>query len=104
MKKLLSCFIIGILVLGGLGTVVTATDQNQKNAQRNGIETSYVDELDQSMTEYDGSLPLGRSNIFGYYANLSIAQSFIPQMEVLTRTFFLMAEMHLPRILAFSNT
>ncbi len=91
MKKLLSCLIIGILVLGGLGAIVTATDQNKKNAQRNGTESSYVDELDQSMTEYDGSLPLGRSNIFGYYANLSIAQSFIPQMEVLTRTFFLMA-------------
>jgi hypothetical protein len=43
------------------------------------------------MTDYDGSLPLGRTNIFGYYANLSIAQSFIPQMEILTRTFFLMA-------------
>jgi hypothetical protein len=91
MKKLLSCIIIGIVVLGGLGAVVTAKDQNQKNAQRNGTESSYVDELDQSMTEYDGSLPLGRTNIFGYYANLSIAQSFIPQMEVLTRTFFLMA-------------
>jgi hypothetical protein len=92
MKKLLSCLIIGIVVLGGLGAAVTATDQNQKNSQRSGItESPYVDELDQSMTDYDGSLPLGRTNIFGYYANLSIAQSFIPQMEVLTRTFFLMA-------------
>jgi hypothetical protein len=92
MKKLLSCIIIGIVVLGGLGAAVTATNQNQKNSQRSGTtESRYVDELDQSMTEYDGSLPLGRTNIFGYYANLSIAQSFIPQMEVLTRTFFLMA-------------
>jgi hypothetical protein len=92
MKKLLSCLIIGIVVLGGLGAAVAATDQNQKNSQRSGItESPYVDELDQSMTDYDGSLPLGRTNIFGYYANLSIAQSFIPQMEVLTRTFFLMA-------------
>jgi hypothetical protein len=92
MKKLLSCLIIGIVVLGGLGAAVTATDQNQKNTQRSGItESPYDDELDQSMTDYDGSLPLGRTNIFGYYANLSIAQSFIPQMEILTRTFFLMA-------------
>ena len=92
MKKLLSCIVIGIVVLCGLGAVVTATNQNQKNPQRSGItESPYVDELDQSMTDYDGSLPLGRTNIFGYYANLSIAQSFVPQMEVLTRTFFLMA-------------
>ena len=92
MKKLLSCIVIGIVVLCGLGAAVTATNQNQKNTQRSGITKSpYVDELDQSMTDYDGSLPLGRTNIFGYYANLSVAQSFIPQKEVLTRTFFLMA-------------
>ena len=92
MKKLLSCIVIGIVVLCGLGAAVTATNENQKNTQRSGItESPYVDELDQSMTDYDGSLPLGRTNIFGYYANLSIAQSFVPQMEVLTRTFFLMA-------------
>jgi hypothetical protein len=92
MKKLLSCIVIGIIVLCGLGAAVTATNQTQKNSQRSGTtESRYVDELDQSMTDYDGSLPLGRTNIFGYYANLSIAQSFIPQMEVLTRTYFLMA-------------
>jgi hypothetical protein len=92
MKKLLSCIVIGIVVLCGLGAAVTATNENQKNTQKSGItESPYVDELDQSMTDYDGSLPLGRTNIFGYYANLSIAQSFVPQMEVLTRTFFLMA-------------
>ena len=92
MKKLLSVVIIGIVVLGGLGAVVTATNQNQKNSQRNDTTSSpYVDELDQSMTDYDGSLPLGRTNIFGFYANLSIAQSFIPQKELLTRTQFLMA-------------
>jgi hypothetical protein len=92
MKKLLSCIVIGIVVLCGLGAIVTATNQNQKNSEKSGItESPYVDELDQSMTDYDGSLPLGRTNIFGYYANLSIAQSFVPQMEVLTRTFFLMA-------------
>ena len=106
MKKLLSCLIIGIVVLGGLGAAVTATDQNQKNTQRSGIiESPYVDELDQSMTDYDGSLQLGRTNIFGYYANLSIAQSFIPQMEVLTRTFFLMARnASYLASLRFSNT
>jgi hypothetical protein len=92
MKKLLSCIIVCIIVLGGLTAAVSAADQKQKDAQRSGItESPYEDELDQSMTDYDGTLPLGRTNIFGYYVNLSIAQSFIPQMEVLTRTYFLMA-------------
>jgi len=92
MKKLLSYIIIGMLVLGGLGAVVTATNQNQKNSPRNDTTSSpYVDELDQSMTDFDGVLPLGRTNITEFYANLSVAQSFIPQKEVLTRTQFLMA-------------
>jgi hypothetical protein len=43
------------------------------------------------MTDFDGVLPVGRTNIFGFYANLSVAQSFIPQKEVLTRAQFLMA-------------
>jgi hypothetical protein len=91
MKKLVSFLIVGILVLSGLTVAIAARDKNQNNTQRNGIESPYIDELDQSMTDYDGSLALGRTNIFGYYANLSIAQSFIPQREVLTRAFFLMA-------------
>jgi len=92
MKKLLSVVIIGIVVLGGLGAIVTATNQNQKNSPRNDTTSSpYVDELDQSMTDYDGSLPIGRTNFLGFYANLSIEQSFIPQKELLTRTQFLMA-------------
>jgi hypothetical protein len=92
MKKLLSIVIIGIVVLGGLGAAVTATNQNQKNSQGNSATSSpYVDELDQSMTDYDGSLPVGRTNIFGFYANLTVSQSFIPQKELLTRTQFLMA-------------
>jgi len=91
MKKLASFLIVGILVLSGLTTAIAARDKNQNNTQRNSIESPYIDELDQSMTDYDGSLPLGRTNIFQFYANLSIAQSFIPQREVLTRAFFLMA-------------
>ena len=88
MKKLLSVVIIGIIVLGGLGAAVTTTNQNQKNST---TSSPYVDELDQSMTDYDGSLPLGPTSFLGFYANLSVAQSFIPQKELLTRTQFLMA-------------
>ncbi len=81
-----------MLVLGGLGAAATATNHKQKSPQNNNNTSSpYVDELDQSMTDFDGSLPMGRTNIFGYYANLSVAQSFIPQKELLTRAQFLMA-------------
>jgi hypothetical protein len=91
MKKLLSCIIIGIVVLGGLGVVVTATHQNRNNPQRYVTTNSfYEDELDQSMTDYDGTLPVGYA-ILGNYTNLSVAQSFIPQKELLTRIQFLMA-------------
>ncbi len=34
MKKLLSCIIIGIVVLGGLGAAVTATNQNRKTSKK----------------------------------------------------------------------
>jgi hypothetical protein len=92
MKKLLSYILIGMLVLGGLGATATAKNQNKVRSQRSDFtESPYIDELDQSMTDYDGSLPLGRTNIFGFYVNLSVEQSFIPQKELLTRTQFLMA-------------
>jgi hypothetical protein len=82
MKKLLPILVVGILVLTGLEAVAIPL---YKNSSARG------DELDQSMTDYDGVLPLGRTNIFGYYANLSIAQSFKPQKEIMTRAQFLMA-------------
>jgi len=82
MKKIITILIVGILVLMGLEAVAVS---NHK------ISNILVDELDQSMTAYDGVLPLGRTNIFGYYANLSAAQSLIPQKEILTRAQFLMA-------------
>lgn len=91
MRKIILIILIGILLGSGLGTVI-ALNPNQNNFQRNTTTNSpYVDELDQSMTDFEGPLPVGRTNFFGYYANLSIAQSFIPQKEVLTRTQFLMA-------------
>ena len=92
MKKLLSVVIIGIMVLGGLGAVATGAYQPAKKIYTNNtVGTTYVDELDQSMTDYDGSLPLGPTNFLGFYANISVSQSFIPHKELLTRTQFLMA-------------
>jgi hypothetical protein len=80
------------MVLGGLGAVTTGAYQPAKKTYTNNtVGTTYVDELDQSMTDYDGSLPLGPTNFLGFYANISVEQSFIPQKELLTRTQFLMA-------------
>jgi len=51
MNKLASCIVIGIVVLGGLGAVVTATNKNQINTKKSNTNLStYVDELDHSMT------------------------------------------------------
>ena len=91
MKKLISCIIIGIVILSGLGAAATAPHQNQNDQQRyEPTAVLYEDELDQSMTDYDGTLAVGYA-LLGNYTNLSVAQSFIPQKEVLTRVQFLMA-------------
>jgi len=95
MKKFIPLVIVGFLIL--CGPVAGAlpfyiTNQNhQRWKETSSTVSSNGDEIDQSMTAFDGVMPLGRTNIFGYYANLSVAQSFIPQKEILTRLQFLMA-------------
>lgn len=91
MKKLFTYICFGILVVYGLGSSAIGTYQSSVITKQSTTNLSpYIDELDQSMTDYDGALPVGQTDIFGSYTNLSIAQSFIPQLEVLTRTYFLM--------------
>jgi hypothetical protein len=90
MKKILSYLVIGIVVLGGVGASASGIYQNQKKFQKNqNTQSPYVDELDQSMTDYNGTIPIGQTYL-GFNTNLSIAQSFIPQKELLTRIQFLM--------------
>jgi hypothetical protein len=106
MRKVISCTIIGILVLSGLAAAAIPSNQNPQKSQReNSTSSPYIDELDQSMTDYDGALPVGNTNL-GVYVNLSAAQSFIPQKEVLTRAQFLMGRNALasyPCVLAVRN-
>ncbi len=91
MKQLVSYLIIGIVVLGGLSEAAPTTHQNQSQTpQYETTDFPYEDELDQSMTDMDGTLQVGYV-ILGNYTNLSVAQSFIPQKEVMTRLQFLMA-------------
>jgi len=80
MKKNIALIIVGILVLTGLEAVAISYNNISTNS----------DELDQAMTSFDGALPLGNTNILGFYANLSAAQSFTPQKEIFTRVQFLM--------------
>ncbi|MFO7678281.1 MAG: hypothetical protein R6V50_07875 [Thermoplasmatota archaeon] len=91
-KKLYALSLISIIILSVISTMAIGNSTQQKNsALSRALGSSYDDELDQSMTDYEGSIPLGNTDIFGFPANLSIAQSFIPQMELLTRIKLFMA-------------
>ena len=94
MKKLLSICVIGMIVLFGLGAVVQGAKQTQKSScinDQTGI--TYIDELDQAMTFYEGYIPIGAMPINQtLHVNLTVAQSFLPQKEVITRVQFLMTK------------
>ncbi|HVQ00168.1 MAG TPA: hypothetical protein VMT57_01510 [Candidatus Thermoplasmatota archaeon] len=90
MKKMLSLMIVVMLAITGLEATALPTLTSSVTQPKHPNPLTYHEELDQSMTSFDGALPLGRTNIFGYYANLSAAQSFKPQKEVLLRAQFLM--------------
>jgi hypothetical protein len=93
MKKIIPLLIVGMMVLVGLQAAATpiSTHSAVQPKQKNINPCTYHEELDQSMTSFDGALPLGRTNIVGHYVNLSAAQSFKPQKELLIRAQFLMA-------------
>jgi hypothetical protein len=92
MKKIIPLLIVGLLILMGLeaGAIPIFGISEIQPKQTSVNPCTYHEELDQSMTSYDGVLPLGRTNISGFYANLSAAQSFTPQKELLLRAQFLM--------------
>jgi hypothetical protein len=87
MKKMLPMGVVLVLVLSGLGAVAIRSN--------NTINTcSLNDELDQYMTDCEGAIPVGAVSIFtpDEIVNLSVAQSFIPQKEMLTRVEFYMGK------------
>jgi hypothetical protein len=89
MKKLLPLLVVGTLVLSGLGAIAFRFDKIKTDAGRIENEIyniSLYDELDQYQTNYDEECP----GPIGYYFfntswNISIAQSFTPTKEILTR-------------------
>ena len=89
MKKILPILVVGILVLSGLGAVALPSTKILAESYVKENEPNNVpldDELDQSQTNYEeGAIgPIG--DFPGMpYNNVTFAQSFIPQKEILTR-------------------
>ncbi len=92
MKKLISLSILGILVLSivGAGAFPIFKKSNSIDSPTYPPgDGTFDDEIDQYQIEYDGAIPCGSiSNIRTYNFNLSIAQSFVPQKEILTKIEF----------------
>ena len=80
MKKTLSIFVVGVLLLGGIGAI--------------------ADELDQSQELHEGVIPIGYGTIRDV-ANNTAAQSFIPQKDILTRVELNMSRMPLASQLCY---
>jgi hypothetical protein len=94
MKIIIPFLIVGVLVLSGLGAgAISQKNNNIVSFQHDKNPTiSYEDDLDQSMITVDSALQAGWYHPNpGQFYNLTLAQSFIPQKEVLTRVQFLMA-------------
>ncbi|MEM4258926.1 MAG: hypothetical protein QXL17_07245 [Candidatus Thermoplasmatota archaeon] len=95
MRKILLYSIVLSIVLSlvFLGIQASASFQTTTKVSQPDVTriTTYEDDLDQSMTECDGEVPIGRYVLSGNKINISLAQSFIPQREVLTRTYLYMA-------------
>jgi hypothetical protein len=90
MKKVLPIMVIGIFVLSGLGAGANSFDEilDVKYAEIENIN-SYLDELDQSqintsLVSEGITMPVGCLT-FEKNVNFQIAQSFIPDREVITK-------------------
>jgi len=86
---------MGMLVSYGLGAAASIDTSTAASEQNNPSTagSTYEDELDQSMTHYQGVISIGWYNpAEGYFFNSSVAQTFTPTKEVLTRIQFLMAK------------
>ncbi len=93
MNKSIICMLIVFCVLSAVYACATISTTTKLPQHENGLmRTTYEDELDQSMTEFEGALPIGGYSIHAdTIINISIAQSFMPQKEVVTRIQLYMA-------------
>ena len=89
MKKTVTILILGFLIISGIASSTTsnieiATDKNFK--QKESLFGSFNDILDQSQNVSNNILAIGRlPESMNYSYNITYAQSFIPQNEILTR-------------------
>ena len=89
MKKIALLVIIGCLLLSGVGTsaVVHYNALPKTYSDISPVGTTYEDDLDQSQETWveNAFMPVGTIPITNVTLNVQVAQSFIPQKEVLTR-------------------
>ena len=94
MKIFLPLMVVGILVLSGLGASVGTIDNKEAEPYvvNDPTTVSLDDELDQYQTEVEDGIPVGNFEVSGMPRyNWSVAQSFVPTKEVLTRVSLLLA-------------
>jgi hypothetical protein len=90
LEKILPLLVIGILILGGLGASALTVREINSYSSELTLVSPIKDDVDQSQTNTslvaEGiALPVGRLTFPEGGINFQIAQSFIPQREVLTK-------------------
>jgi len=92
MNKILPFLIVGILVLSGLGAAAIVNKEVKPYMVNDPTTISHDDELDQYQTEVEDGIPVGNFEVPSMPRyNWSVAQSFVPTKEVLTRVSLLLA-------------
>jgi len=96
MKIFLPLMVVGILVLSGLGASVGTIDNKEAEPyvvdDPTTVSLDNDNELDQYQTEVEDGIPVGNFEVPGMPRyNWSVAQSFVPTKEVLTRVSLLLA-------------
>ncbi|RLG27980.1 hypothetical protein DRN98_10155 [Methanosarcinales archaeon] len=85
-KKTLTIGIVCMFLLTSLTTVSAVKTIDEISKQSFVVKTdTNDDEIDQYMTSCEGAIPIGAMNTPAGIVNISIAQSFTPQKEILTR-------------------
>ena len=95
-NKTIGILIVGMLLITGI-TAVSSAEFNMIEIEKPIVTKTLAtntEVLDQYMTNFEGTIPVGRINIFNpdIYINLSVAQSFKPTKEILTKVEFYMGK------------
>ena len=95
-KIMIPIILSGILFVSGFGAIAQPFENINKEIKfENIFNSSYNDEIDQYQTELVQNifLPIGRlDGLFSPPVNFSVAQSFIPQKEILSKVALLVTK------------